>query len=241
MITFVALASISGCASRGEIVRFKNQLDYLERSNRRLESRVADLDSLLEEQLKETQSMRADISSSLGSVDERLNIVEGWLKDSDSRFNELLKKMEQGRERIMPEDITSEADTAKPDVSFDPETLYDSAYRNLLKGNCDLAILGFIDYLSYFPRSPSAPNAQYWIAECYYSGKEFQKAVQEFEKLMQRYPRSEKIPTALYKLGLIHLNLGQKVEANKYFGELLERYPQAPESDLAREMMGIKD
>lgn len=241
LILVLTLAVLSGCASRGEIVRFKNQLDYLEKSNRRLERRVADLDSLLEEQLKETQRVRADINSSFGSVDERLNVVEGWLKDTDSRFNEFLRKMEQTRERMIPEETLSEGDTTRPTVSFDPQTLYDEAYMNLVKGNYDLAILGFTDYLSYFPRSSLASTAQCWIAECYYTKKDFQRASEEFGKLLQKYPKSDKIPTALYKLGLIQLELNNRVEANKYFGELLDKYPRAPETELAKEIMGVKD
>lgn len=241
VILLLTITFISGCASRGEIVRFKTQLDYLEGSNRKLERNVADLDSLLKKQLKETQRMRADINSSFGSMDERLKIVEGRLKDSDSRFNELFRKMEMRKEKMTAEETLSEGDTTKPRVSFDPQTLYDAAYMNLVKGNYDLAILGFSDYISYFPRTSLAPNAQYWIAECYYTKKDFQKASEEFERLLQKYSKSEKIPTALYKLGLIHLELDNKIKANKYFGDLLDKYPQSPEAKLAKERMGIKD
>ena len=58
---------------------------------------------------------------------------------------------------------------------------------------------------------------------------------------LQKYPKSDKIPTALYKLGLVQLELNNRVEANKYFGELLDKYPHAPETELAKEIMGVKD
>jgi tol-pal system protein YbgF len=227
-----------------EVMNFdkKNiRLGNLERSNGRLEKDVADLDSLLEEQLKESQRLRADINSSFGSMDERLQIVEGWLKDSDSRFNELVKKMELRKEKSLAQGILAEGDTIKPQADFDPQTLYEAAHLNVIKGNYDLAILGFGDFISYFPRSSLAPNAQYWIAECHYAKNDFQKAAGEFEKLLQRYPNSEKNPSALYKMGLIHLELNDRVKANKYFGELIDKYPHAPETKLARERMGIKD
>ena len=41
---------LSGCVSRKEIVRFQEQLDYLEESNHHLEKDVASLDSLLKAQ-----------------------------------------------------------------------------------------------------------------------------------------------------------------------------------------------
>lgn len=202
---------------------------------------MVDLDSLLREQLKETQRMRADINSSFGSMEERLKIVEGWLSDSDSRFNELFKKIEQKKGKVWTEEDLLRGDTTKPSANFDPQTLYDAAYFNVIKGNYDLAILGFGDYINYFPRTSLAPNAQYWIAECYYEKKDLQKASEEFEKLLQSYPTSEKTPKALYKLGLIYLDLDNRIKANRYFGELLDKYPQSPEAKLAKDRMGIKD
>lgn len=237
----LALALVSSCASRGEIARFKKQLNYLERSNQKLEKDVANLDSLLQLQLKETQRMMADINTSFGSVDERLKVVEGWLRDSDYRYSQLFKKVELAQEKTGDRQTLSPADTAVPEVNFDPQTLYDGAYMNMVKGSYDLAIQGFGDYLSYFPRSPLAPTAQYWIAECHYTKKDFKKASEEFKKLLQSYPKSEKTPTGLYKLGVIHLELGEKVLADKYFAELLDKYPGAPESGLAREIMETKD
>jgi tol-pal system protein YbgF len=237
----LALVLVSSCASRGTIARFQKQLNYLETSNQRLERDVANLDSLLQLQLKETQRMTADINTSFGSVDERLKVVEGWLRDSDHRYSQLFKKVELAQEKTGDRQTLSPADTAVPQVNFDPQTLYDGAYMNMVKGSYDLAIQGFSDYLSYFPRSSLAPAAQYWIAECHYTKRDFTKASEEFKKLLQSYPKSEKIPTGLYKLGLIHLELGEKTLANNYFGELLDKYPGAPETELAREIMQAKD
>lgn len=185
--------------------------------------------------------MRADINSSFGSMDERLQVVEGWLSDSDSRFNEIIKKMEMEKGKVWESGGLSTEDTTKPVANFDPQTLYEAAHLNVIKGNYDLAILGFSDFISYFPRSSLAPGAQYWIAECHYSKNDFQKASDEFGKLLQRYPNSEKKPAALYKLGLINLKQNDRVNANKYFGELIDNYPHAPETKLAKEQMGIKD
>jgi tol-pal system protein YbgF len=237
----LSITFISGCATRGQIIRLENQLNHLEKSNQKLEKGVADLDSLLKEQLKENQRTRADINSSFGSMDERLKILEGWLKDSDSRFNELFRKIELKKERPGTEGTISEGDTTKTSVEFDPQSFYDAAYMNMVKGNYDLAILGFGDCINYFPRSPLAPSAQYWIAECHYAKKDFQRASEEFDKLLQKYPKSEKIPSALYKLGLIHLDSEDEIKANKYFGELIDKYPHAPEAQLAKDRMGIKD
>jgi len=240
-IPVAALVLVCGCASRGEISQFKRQLNYLEKSNKRLESSVANLDSLLQEQFKGTQRMSADINSSFNSVDERLRVVEGWLRDSDNRYNQLFQKLEVQQEKASRQEVPPSADTTRPQVTFDPQTLYDGAYMNLVKGNYDLAILGFSDYLRYFPRSSLAPSAQYWIAECHYAKRDFQKASEEFKRLLQEYPKSGKISAALYKLGLIYLESGDKASARRYLAELLDKFPQSAEAELAKEIAEIKD
>ena len=70
------LLFLTGCASRQEIVRFKEQLNYLEESNQRLEERNARLDSLLATQNELMQKLRADVKSSLTEIDERLTASE---------------------------------------------------------------------------------------------------------------------------------------------------------------------
>jgi len=228
---------VAGCVSRREIVRFKEQIDYLEVSNTRLERDVAALDSLLREQLEENQRLKADLSSSFGSIDDRLRMLEGRVEDSGYRFSELFRKMD--REELSPADSAGISDSLKLKVSLDPEKLYDQAYLDFAKGNYDLAIQGFSDYLKYFSQSSSADKAQYWIGECYFAKKDYNRSMDEFQKLLQNYPSSEKIPSALYKIGLCYEKLKNQIRANRYFGEVINKYPYSAEAELAKDKLGI--
>lgn len=239
-LIFFSLVFLSGCASRREIVRFKQQLDYLEESNRRQEENLTQLDSLLRVQIDQSQRLRADINSSMGWMDERLKVVEGKLDESGYKVSELSKKMDSVKQQIIEADTLKMKDTTASKVNVDSEKLYDGAYLNVIKGNYELAILGFSDYLKYFPKSQSASDAQYWIGECYYSLKNQTKAIEEFEKLLSDYPSSDKIPTALFKIGLIYLDLKDKTKANKYLRQLVDKYPNSQEAKLAKERLGIK-
>jgi tol-pal system protein YbgF len=239
IVSFLLLLTLfSGCASRREIVRLKNQADFLEQSNRRLEERTARLDSLLREQIELTSRMRADLASTLGGMDERMGIVESKLEDLSHRFPELTRKMEQVKREISTrKDTVSVSDTSTVMVNVDPKQLYDAAYLDLTKGSYDLAITGFANYLKYFPETEQASNAQYWLGECYYAKKNHTKAAIEFHKVLEDYSTGAKVPSALYKLGLSLLELKSVQQAKKYLEELVDKYPGTQEAKLAKQKL----
>lgn len=228
----------SGCASRREIVRLKNQADFLEQSNKRLENKTAELDSLLREQIELSNRLRADFATILGSMDERMEIVESKLEDLGHRFPELSRKMEQVKREISTQRDTGRiSDTSAVMVNVDPKQLYDAAYLDLTKGKYDLAITGFSNYLKYFPETEQAANAQYWLGECYYAKKNFTRAAIEFHKVLENYSTGAKVPSALYKLGLSLLELKSTEQAKKYLQELVDKYPNTQEAKLAEEKL----
>ncbi len=225
---------LSGCASRWQIDGLKKQL---EESNRRLEDRTAQLDSLLREQMELTSRLRADLASTLGGMDERMGIVESKLEDLGHRFPELYQKIDLVKQQVSKKDTGQASDTGKALINVDPKQLYDAAYLDLTKGKYDLAITGFSNYLQYFPETEQADNAQYWLGECYYAKKNYTRAAIEFHKVLENYSTGDKVPSALYKLGLSLLELKSVREANKYFEELINNYPNTQEAKLAKEKL----
>jgi tol-pal system protein YbgF len=238
VILLLAVTLFCGCASRREIVRLKNQADFLEQSNRRLEQRTARLDSLLQEEIDLTNRLRADLASTLEGMDERMGIVESKLEDLGQRFPELSRRMEQvKREMYTQKDTVSVSDTSAVAMNVDPKQLYDAAYLDLTKGKYDLAINGFNNFLRYFPETEQAANAQYWLGECYYAKKNHTKAAIEFHKVLENYSTGTKVPSALYKLGLSLLELKSVQQAKKYLQELVDKHPGTQEAELAKQKL----
>ena len=189
-------------------------------------------------QLEENQKLKADLSSSLSSIDERLGMLQGRVEDSGYRFSELFRKME--KEELAPADTNGIPDSLKAKVSVDPQKLYDQAYLDFAKKNYDLAIQGFSEFLSYFPKSKSADKAQYWLGECYFAREDYNRSLDEFQKLLQNFPASDKIPSALYKVGLCYEELKNQLRANRYFKEVITKYPDSAEAKLAKEKLGLE-
>ncbi|MDH4101145.1 MAG: tol-pal system protein YbgF, partial [Nitrospirota bacterium] len=127
-----------------------------------------------------------------------------------------------------------------PVPAGDPSEIYQKAYGDFSRGNYDLAITGFEEFLSDFPDAMLAPNAQYWLGECYYSRKEFDKAIVEFDKVIKNYQGAIKVPSAYLKKGFSMDALGNREAAKAQYRKIVDAYPLAPEAAIAKEKLKQK-
>ena len=118
-----------------------------------------------------------------------------------------------------------------------PEKVYKDALTDYTKGNYDLAIEGFKNYLTYFPKTSLVPNAQYWLAESYYSQRKYPESIREFDKLIKTYPRSTRVPSAMLKEGYAYLELGEKSLGQGVLRELVAKFPRSREARLAQDTL----
>jgi tol-pal system protein YbgF len=114
---------------------------------------------------------------------------------------------------------------------------FNTAYADYSKGNYELAVMGFTDFLRSHPEHLLAPDAQYWIGECLYSQGKFSDAAEAFDRTVGRYPTCEKVPAALLKKGLAQMELGQTSRAVTTLQRLIETRPDSEEARLAAERL----
>jgi tol-pal system protein YbgF len=117
------------------------------------------------------------------------------------------------------------------------EQLFAAAYSDYSRGNYDLAMSEFKQYVEIYPSSELADNAQYWIGEILYAQKKLPEAAAEFEKVAVVNAKGDKTATALYKRGLILLEAEKKDEAVAQFSAVFKEYPATREGELARQQL----
>ncbi len=122
-------------------------------------------------------------------------------------------------------------------LTANPMELYQSAYRDYQRGNFDLAIAGFSDFIKQNPGSDLADNSAYWIGECLFSQKKYQDAIAQFDSVVTKYPRSEKVPGALLKKGYAYINLGEKAQGIVQLQYVVHEHPSSQEASLARQKL----
>jgi tol-pal system protein YbgF len=122
-----------------------------------------------------------------------------------------------------------------------PQRMYDNAYNDYMGGQFDLAIQGFNAYISSFPKSDKADDAQLNIGNAYYAAGKYREAADAFQKLITNYAQSDVLPVAYYKMGLTYTELKQVDLARRAFETVMQKYPSSPENFLAKQRLdGLK-
>lgn len=131
-------------------------------------------------------------------------------------------------------DDAAHASAASSDVKPEEEDLYSAAKKAYDAGDFDTARMKFTSFLAKNPKSTNSDNSQFWIGESYFNQKWFEKAILEYQKVIEEYPNGNKVPAALLKQGLAFQELGDKSNAKLILKELVRKYPNSNEANIAR-------
>ncbi len=114
---------------------------------------------------------------------------------------------------------------------------YQAAFDLLKDGKYSAAIAGFKQFLTTFPQSALADNAQYWLGEAYYVSKDYQQALRSFRTVIEKYPESRKIPDALLKVGYCNYELKNFNDAKTALNQVVQQFPETTAARLASQRL----
>lgn len=233
-VTFLALGLLlagGGCVQKKDITSLEIRLTRVQENQEVLKSRIAAIDSLLERQALGEQTARADLQARLSVFQDRLAVLERKLDDviqllhGGGEVPRAARRLESGE---LP---SSQVGTEEPD----PRELYNTALLDLRRGNFELALWGFQEYLRRVPGDPFSPNAQYWIGEVFYAQGEWDRALAEFQKVLERFPNAPKAASALYKIGKTYQAQGRMARAREAMERVVSQFPDSPEARQAEQ------
>ena len=122
-----------------------------------------------------------------------------------------------------------------PPSGMSPARYFQSSYADYAAGNYSLAVTGFQSYLSYYPKSPQAHEAQLLIGESLFQEKKDAEALTAYDRVIGNYPRSASVPKAYYKRGQVLDRLGERDRARESYEMLIKEYPNSDEASLAKQ------
>ena len=93
----------------------------------------------------------------------------------------------------------------------------------------------FAQFVKENPDSPLAPNAFYWMGESYMSGKNYEKAIVQFQEVVDKYPKSDKAGKAMLRQADAFSALGDKKSSTTLLKRVIELFPKSEEARLAEE------
>lgn len=202
----------------------------------------ANIDTMREEvatlsgRLEETEYYIKKQQDAAGSLEDQVgqkqNLMAEDLAKTKQRLDQLEQylNMEKGAAKAKAK---AAAKAASKPAAANAAGVYAVAKKSFDAGNLDQARNGFSALVKNFPKSDHADNAQFWLGEIYYREKWYEKAILEYQKVIENYPKGNKVAAALLKQGLAFLKIGDKANSRLILQDLLDKFPQTNEGRIA--------
>jgi tol-pal system protein YbgF len=240
----LALVLVIGLPAAGQAAT--RETERLQIQMAALQSQVNDLLRLAEDNLRELRRLnealaeqRTDLKRSVQDRKSQDEQFQASLKDVQEKLSDLQGALQQAT--LVPTGAPAPGTPgstppggAPPPA---PKELYSQAYADYARGNFDLAIQGYQEYIRSYPDTDLTDNAQYWIGECHYSKQKFEDAIEAWNVLLRDYPSSEKVPDARFKKGMALERMGRRSAAMQEYKAVVDRYPNSDAGRKAKEKL----
>lgn len=211
-------------ALRSKYAVMNAELDSLQQNLQLLSGRLDEMDYQVKQRLAEFEKGQEkidDVALRSAKIDKRLVEIEQYLNLGD------------GAVKPPNRNAASGGTASKPDRETTANQLYNVAKQAYDDGKLDEARQGFGQLIKTHPQSKNADNAQFWIGESYYREKWYEKAILEYQTVIEKYPKGNKVPAAMLKQGMAFLQLGDKSNARLILKELEKKFPKSNEAKVA--------
>jgi tol-pal system protein YbgF len=246
-----AVSLLAGCAVAPEEDPVMIRLNDLDQRVQRIE-RVLTNQSLLD-LAKRIDAVQGDLRTMRGEVELLQNQSEGGKTQSRNLYGDLEKRLAAletlggvspngaptpgGGAGALPPPPLAGSTGSSAVAGGGEQAAYDAAFSALKASDYPKAIAGFRNFVSTYPSSPLASNAQYWLGEAYYVNREYPNAITAFQKVTTDWPDSRKAPDALVKIGFTQSALGRNGDAKVTLEDVVRRYPGTEAATLASDRL----
>lgn len=217
-----------------ELTLLQRQIQSMQDALNKTSGEMSALITQISDNVSAVRRAQSAVSTSSGDTASQISVMGERLSATDQRMERLSEQFAQLRKLI--EDIPK-APTFSQITPGNAEQLFAAAYSDYSRGNYDLAISEFKQYVETYPGSELADNAQYWIGEILYAQRKFPEAVIEFDRVNTVNPKGDKVSVALYKKALALIEMGQKEEAAVQLQALVKNFPKSAEASLATQQL----
>lgn len=171
-------------------------------------AQLADMNNRLEQMRTTLAATRNEMSGELGSVSRQVSGVASELAVVANDLEAVTSGTARGRAQT--DRVVNSYNNAK-------------AYYD--RHNYEEAIVRLEAFVNANPNHDYVPNALYWIAESYYAGRNFPKAIRAFMDVVDRYPTHAKAQDAKIKLAMCYSRQGDNELAKTTLTSFKTEYP----------------
>lgn len=219
---------------KAEVIVLERQVRTLQETMDKNSGQLNTLVTQLVDNVNAIRQAQSRVAEGSSSALQSVSGLSEQLGSTNQRIERLSGQLAQVRKLV--EDLPK-LPTFTQITPGNPDQLFAAAYGDYSRGNYDLAISEFRQYVETYPTSEMADNAQYWIGECYYSKKMLSEAIAEFDKVSQSFPKGDKVPGARFKKGVALIEQGQPEAGRAELTALIRLFPRSNEAVLARQQL----
>ena len=138
-----------------------------------------------------------DLASQVSELESQVRALRGEVEtvqfqsdDAGKRQRELYLDLDDRLAKLESNPGARSGGVSSGNGSSGDTAAYQSALDQLKSRQYNEAANSFQDFVSAYPESPLAGNAQYWLGESRYVMREFQTALPEFQRVVDNYSGS---------------------------------------------------
>jgi tol-pal system protein YbgF len=216
------------------------ELDKLKDDLQSLSGRVEENEHLVKRAVERDLGEQDAMQSSLVQLSQRMTELETLVRQNQQYL---------GLESVTPKKEQEKAAAGEtgaglkppPGVVEEPKSgetdLYDGSLVLFQQGKYEQAMEGFKKFLTMYPKSDRADNAQFWIGECFMAMKQYEQAILAYQEVIKKYPNGNKVPNAMLRQSTAFLEINDKISTRLLLRKIIEKYPQSNEAKIARKKL----
>jgi tol-pal system protein YbgF len=191
----------------------------------------------LQASINKQQQDRSGQGDQLSGQIQALNDTMDELKVRLTKLSKQLEDMQTAQQSMAAQQTQAQQQAQAIAQAPAPDVLYNNALRDYNGAKNDLAIQEFNDYIKFYPNTDLSGNAYFYLAEIQFKAGDYQKAVANYDLVLQNFPSGNKAAAAQLKKGYALLELGKEDEGTQELKHVIQRYPRTNEATQARERL----
>ncbi len=211
----------------------RNLLEQNTDSANKVSAAIASLQASIEKQQTDRAAQVDQISGQIQALNDTMDELKVRLAKLSKQFED----MQAAQQSMAAQQAQAQQQAQAIAQAPPPDVLYQNALRDYNGGNNDVATQEFNDYIKFYPNTDLAGNAYFYLAEMQYKAGDYQKAITNYDLVLQNFPSGNKAASAQLKKGFALVELGKTDDGAQELKHVIQRYPKTSEAIQARDKL----